>query len=72
MSQIKPRLSQSTADLRHKIKAPMLPLINKSIVQLMKKPTDQPKVPVPKTSRIHDKIVTIPACIILHTRSSDD
>ena len=50
----------------------MLSPFNKPIVQLMKKQIDQPKVPVPKTSRKHDKIVPIPAYAIPYTRSGDD
>ena len=71
-SQIKPRLSQDRAGLRHKIKTPIPPPINEPIVQLMEKPIEQPKAPILKTSRIHDKIVPIPDHAIPHTRSRDD
>ena len=42
----------------------MLPLINNPIVKLSEKPAEQPKVtsvvPNPESSRIHDKITSIP------------
>ena len=46
------------------------PVISKHIVQVMEKSVEQPKVPVPKTPRISDKIV--PDCAIPHTSSGDD
>ena len=75
-SQIKPRLGQGRAGLRCKIKTPMPPPINKSIVKLMEKPIERlkviSKVPAPESSRIHDKIVPIPDYTIPHTRSKHD
>ena len=38
----------------------------------MEKPIYQPKVQIPKISRIHDKIVPIPDYAIPHTRSRDE
>ena len=38
----------------------------------MGKPIEQPKLPVPNTSRIHDKIIPILDCTIPHARSRDD
>ena len=38
----------------------------------MEKPVEQPKVPVPETSRIHDKIMPVPDYAIPHIRSGDD
>ena len=53
----------------------MPPLINKPIVKLTEKPTEQPKVvlkvPILENSRIHGKIVPIPDYTIPQTRSSD-
>ena len=68
--QIKPRLGQGRAGLRCKIKTSVSPLIGKPIVQVMEKPVIQPKVPVPKTSRICDKIV--PDYAIHHISYGDD
>ena len=57
-------------------KKPSAPVINKPIVKLMEKPIEQSKfvstVPIPKNSRIHDKIVPIPDYAIPQTRSGDD
>ena len=75
-SQIKPRLGQGRSDLRYKIKTLVPPPINKPIVKLMEKPTEQPKVilkvSIPQNSRIHDKIIPIPDYTIPQTRSDDD
>ena len=60
VSQIKPRLGQGRTGLRHKIKTP----------QVMEKPVEQPKVQMPKTSRICDKLV--PDYAIPHIRSRED
>ena len=49
----------------------MPPLNNKPIVQLMEKPIEKPKVPIPETSRIHDKVVPIPDYAIPHIGSRD-
>ena len=70
VSQIKLRLGQGRAGLRCKIKIPVFLLISKPIVQGMEKPVEQPNVPVPKTSRICDKIV--PDYAIPHISSGDD
>ena len=51
VSQIKPRLGQGGAGLRHKIKTPI------PIVQAMEK---QPKVSLAKSPKIQDKLVPIP------------
>ena len=49
---------------------PVSPVIGKPIAQVMENPVLQPKVPVPETSRICDKIV--PECAIPHISSGDD
>ena len=64
ISQIKPRLGQSRAGLRQKIKLQMSSWFNKPIVKLTEKPIpytqnmEQPKiclkVPIPKGSSIHN------------------
>ena len=51
---------------------PVSLLISNPIVKAMEKPVEQAKVPVPKTSRIHDKIVPIPDCTIPHITSGDN
>ena len=75
-SQIKPRLGQGRAGLGCKIKTPVPPPIIKPIVKLMEKPIEQPKVvlkvPIPKKSRIHDKIMYIPEYAIPQIRPGDD
>ena len=55
VSQIKLMLVQGRAGLRRKIKTPVSLLISKLITQVMEKPVEQPKVPVPRTSRIQGK-----------------
>ena len=72
VSQIKLRLGQGRAGLRHKIKTPVPLLINKPIVQVTEKPVEQPQIPVPKTSRIQDKIVPVPDYATPHIRSRDE
>ena len=82
VSQIKPRLGQGRAGLKHKIKLPVSPPINKPIVKLTEKPISQPqnltqpqitsKVSVPESSQIHDKIIPIPDYAIPQARSGDD
>ena len=47
-------------------------LISKTIAQVMEKPVEQPKVPVPKISRIHDELVPIPDYTFPHISSGDD
>ena len=47
-------------------------IISRPIVQVREKSVAQPKVPGPKTSRIHDKIVPIPDYAIPHISSGDD
>ena len=51
-------------------------MINKPIVKLMEKPIEQPKVilkvPIPGSSKVHDKTVPIPDYAIPQTRSNDD
>ena len=59
VSQLKPRLGQGRADLRHKIKTPIP--INKPIVQVIEK---QPKVLTTKSPKIQDNIVAIPNYVI--------
>ena len=54
ISQIKPRLGQGRAGLRHKIKIPIL--INKPIAQTMK---IQSKVLAPKSPTAQDKVIPI-------------
>ena len=61
ISQIKPWLGQGRAGLRHKIKTQVPTPISRPIAQVMEKPVEQPKVPIPETSRIQDKIVPIPS-----------
>ena len=56
VSEIKPKLGQRRAGLRHKLKTP----IPKPIVQVTEKPIEQAKAIMPKTSRIWDKVVPIP------------
>ena len=68
VSQIKPRLGQGRAGLRHKIKTP----IPKPIVQVMEKPIEQPNAIIPKTSRIQDNIVPIPNYTIPQIKSNND
>ena len=70
MSQIKPGLGQGRADLRHKIKMPACPQISKCIAKVSKNPQQQSKIPVPKSSKILDKI--IPDYAIPHISSGDD
>ena len=70
ISQIKPWLGQGRAGLRRKIKLWMSPTITKPIVKLTEKPISHTqimeppkissKVPIPKSSSIHDKIIPIP------------
>ena len=62
VSQIKYRLGQGRAGLRHKILSPIPTLINEPITQATEK---QPKVLVPKTPKIQDKVVPIPNYAIL-------
>ena len=69
VSQIRPRLGQGRAGLRYKIKTPVSLLISKLIVQVIEETVEQINVPVPKTSRIQDKIV--PYYAIPHIRSRD-
>ena len=57
VSQIKSRLGQGKAGLRHKIKTPIQTLINKPIVQAMEK---QLKVSVPDIPKIQNKVLPIP------------
>ena len=59
VSQIKPKLGQGRAGFRHAIKMPVPPPISIPIVQVMEIPVKQPKVPVPETSRMHDKVYHI-------------
>ena len=66
--QIKPRLGQGRAGLRHNIKT----LISKPIMQVMEKPIEQPKAIMPKISRIWDKVVPIPNYTIPHIKSKND
>ena len=66
VSQIKLRLGQGRAGLRHKNKTPTPTLIDKPIAQAMEK---QPKVLVPKTPKIQDKAVPIPNYAIPHINS---
>ena len=72
--QVKPRLGQGRAGLRYKIKMSVSLLISKAIVQVIEKPVEQPKVPVPKMSRTHDKTKTVPIpdCAIPHIISRND
>ena len=74
VSEIKPRLGQGRAGLRHKIKVPVSPQISKPNVQVMEKPVEQPKVQMPETSRTHDKTKTVPMPdkTIPHISSRDD
>ena len=46
--------------------------VSKLIVQVNGKPVEQPKVLIPETSWIHDKIVLIPDYTIPHIRFRDD
>ena len=64
VSQIKPRLGQRRACLRHKIKMPVSSLISKAIVQVSKKPVEQSKVLVPETYRMFNKIIPNYAILI--------
>ena len=68
MSQVKPRLGQGRTGLRCKIKTLVSTLIAKPILQAMEKP---PKVLVPETSKIQDKVVPIPNYAI-PIKSKDD
>ena len=83
ISQIKQRKGQGRAGLRWKIKLLMSPPpIDKPIVELTEKQIphieniEQPKltlkVPIPESSRIHDKITYISDLAIPQTKSRDD
>ena len=63
VSQIKPRLGTERAGLGCKRKTPI------PIAQAMEK---QPKVLVPKTPEVQDKVVSIPNYATLHIESKDD
>ena len=69
-------LGQGRAGFRWKIKTPMPPPIIKPIVKLIEKPIEQPKVilkvPIPESSRKHDKITPIPDYAIPQTGSGYD
>ena len=69
MSQIRPRLGQGRAGLRCKLKTLTPTSINKPIAQAMEK---QPKVLVPKTPKVQDKVVPIPNYTIPQIKSKDD
>ena len=72
VSQIKLRLGEGRAGLRCKMKTMIPTPISRPIAQITKKPVQQPKAPIPKTSRIQDKIVPIQNNAIPHTRSIDN
>ena len=63
---------QGRAGLRCKIKTPVSLIISRPIVQVTEKPVEQPKVLVPKPSRIQEKIMPIPDYTIPHISSGDD
>ena len=67
VSQIKPRSGQGRAGLRCQIKTPM----PKPIVQVMKKPIEQPKAIMPETSKIWDKVIPIPNYTIPQIKYKD-
>ena len=67
-SQIKPRIGQGRAGLRHKIKMPL----NRPIMQVTEKPVEKTKALVLETSRVHDKVIPIPHFTIPHIKPRGD